>query len=104
MLARGEECIEGVIHRLGVTYSTSSDHPIAVVGVQIAEAIDNANEANEANKDPDSVFISGNSRPCLIDIRNRSSDEGVEQRELLCEPDDHELVQHDGRRAAVAAD
>ena len=68
MLARGEECIEGVIRRLGVTYSTSSDHPIAVVGVQIAEAIDNANEANEANKDPDSVFISGNSRPCLIDI------------------------------------
>ena len=71
MLARGEECIEGVIHRLGVTYSTSSDHPIAVVGVQIAEAIDNANEANEAKeakKDPDSVFISGNSRPCLIDI------------------------------------
>ena len=53
---------------LGVTYSTSSDHPIAVVGVQIAEAIDNANEANEANHDPDSVFISGNSKPCLIDI------------------------------------
>ena len=50
MLARGEECIEGVIHRLGVTYSTSSDHPIAVVGVQIAEAIDNANEANEAKE------------------------------------------------------
>ena len=53
---------------LGVTYSTSSDHPIAVVGVQIAEAIDNANEANEANHDPDSGFISGNSKPCLIDI------------------------------------
>lgn len=51
-----------------MTYSTSSDHPIAVVGVQIAEAIDNANDVNAANKDPDSVFISGNSRPCLIDI------------------------------------
>ena len=38
------------------------------MGVQIAEAIDNANEANEANHDPDSVFISGNSKPCLIDI------------------------------------
>ena len=54
--------------RLGVTYSTSSDHPIAVVGVQIAEAIENANETNVINKDPDSVFISGNSRPCLVDI------------------------------------
>lgn len=53
---------------LGVTYSTSSDHPIAVVGVQIAEAINQANDMNEANKDPDSVFISGNSRPCLIDF------------------------------------
>ena len=52
-----------LISRLGVTYSTSSDHPIAVVGVQIAEAIENANEANVINKDPDSVFISGNSRP-----------------------------------------
>lgn len=38
------------------------------MGVQIAEAIDNANEANELNKDKDSIFISGNSRPCLIDI------------------------------------
>ena len=57
-----------LISRLGVTYSTSSDHPIAVVGVQIAEAIENANEANVINKDPDSVFISGNSRPCLVDI------------------------------------
>lgn len=54
--------------RLGVTYSTSSDHPIAVVGVQIAEAIENANKQNEMNQDPDSVFISGNARPCLIDI------------------------------------
>ena len=57
-----------LISRLGVTYSTSSDHPIAVVCVQIAEAIENANEANVINKDPDSVFISGNSRPCLVDI------------------------------------
>ena len=57
-----------VTFSLGVTYSTSSDHPIAVVGVQIAEAIDNANDVNESNKDPDSVFISGNSRPCLVDI------------------------------------
>ena len=57
-----------LISRLGVTYSTSSDHPIAVVGVQIAEAIENANEANVINKDPDSVFISGNSRPWLVDI------------------------------------
>ena len=56
------------IIRLGVSFSTSSEHPIAVVGVQIAEAIDNANEANELNKDKDSIFISGNSRPCLIDI------------------------------------
>ena len=53
---------------LGVTYSTSSQYPIAVVGVQIAEAIDQANDMNEENKDPDSVFISGNSRPCLIDF------------------------------------
>lgn len=53
---------------MGVTFSTSSEHPIAVVGVQIAEAINNANEQNEQNKDKDSVFISGNSRPCLIDI------------------------------------
>ena len=68
MRAKGMDSFPVIINRLGVTYSTSSDHPIAVVGVQIAEAIDNANEANEANKDPDSVFISGNSRPCLIDI------------------------------------
>ena len=54
--------------KLGVSFSTSSEHPIAVVGVQIAEAIDNANEANELNKDKDSIFISGNSRPCLVDI------------------------------------
>lgn len=53
---------------MGVSFSTSSEHPIAVVGVQIAEAINNANEANESNKDKDSIFISGNSRPCLIDV------------------------------------
>ena len=53
---------------MGLTFSASSDHPIAVVGVQIAEAIDNANEANEFNQDKESVFISGNSRPCLIDV------------------------------------
>ena len=39
-----------------------------MVGVQIAEAINNANESNEMNQDKDSVFISGNSRPCLIDV------------------------------------
>ena len=38
------------------------------VGVQIAEAIEQANDVNAENKDPDSVFISGNSRPCLIDF------------------------------------
>lgn len=35
---------------------------------RLQEAIENANEANVINKDPDSVFISGNSRPCLVDI------------------------------------
>lgn len=36
--------------------------------MQIAEAIEQANDVNAENKDPDSVFISGNSRPCLIDF------------------------------------
>ena len=51
-----------------MTYFTTADMPIAVVGVQVAEAIDNANIDNKENKNPESIFISGNSSPCLIDV------------------------------------